>query len=493
MPVSKNTKTIAAKPKNKPIVDKLEEISSVDPIPFEGGRGFAIIQETQYLPFLEPDDNYAQLLLQARLLSTTHNACITTKKDYCAGIGFQLKDESDIKNKKFTDWCASMNLRNESDTEIRRKQFENMFTWGNVPIELVRFTVNGKKRFYVYVHSMLEWRLGKPDPNDGISKFAVQSKLFLKNNFTMNPEDWKNAKMLPIYNPRNQDKSATKYRDGYNWVRDSTGAERSLIWYKHSMSGFDNYGLPSAVSALIYQQLEYKGARHNLDNLLNNMVVSAVLALKGSLSQTELNRIGKRMVQTHTGDGKRGRVMIVGSEENIEGASLHNLDTHKEGSFKDADEAWVQKIILANQWDAILAGIVHASTLGKGTGFLTKIMEHKKTTVIQPAQLDAMEKVWKHIIKLANEWLGLGVDVENLQIKNNIDISGLTDVDITPAVLVSEVREAKGLVAVDEKRGNMMLGELSANQKRGVYVKDNGNKSNPDKPKPTNSEQNQNA
>lgn len=468
------------KPSKAPITDKLEDLSAKDPMPFEGGKGFSYINESEYLPFLTGQDNnedsLGTLLLQSRLLSCTHNACVTTKKDYCAGTGFQTRDEKDISNKKFNDWIASLNLQNESETEINKQIFESLFTFGNVPIEVIRYTINGKKQLFVYVQNFLEWRLGKPDPIDGISKYAIHSRLFLRNEYSFSPEDYEKAKKLPIYNPRNKDKSSSKYRPGYNWVIDENGVERTIIWYKHSIAGFKNYGLPSSISSLIYQILEYKGARFNLDNLINGAVVSAIIALKGNLSDKELDKIGKRVVQNHTGEGKRGRVMVVGSEEGISGSDFHSFETHKEGSFKESDEAWTQKIILANQWDAILAGIIHASTMGKGVGFLTKILETKKNSVIIPAQLDLIDNVWRHIISIANDWLGLGMDVKDIQIKNSIDISGLTDVDITPAVTVNEVREAKGLVEDTSEKGKMYLGELGANQKKGVYVKDTSNK-----------------
>lgn len=156
---------------------------------------------------------------------------------------------------------------------------------------------------------------------------------------------------------------------------------------------------------------------------------------------------------------------------------MHSMETHKEGSFTEADNNWVQKIILANQWDSVLAGILSPSSFGKGSGFLTKILEIKQNTVIRPAQEHLIKKVWSSIFDIANKWLSLGLDIENIIIKNAIDISGLTDVDITPAVTVDEVRRAKGMAAAeDTKKGKMFLGELGAEQKKGVYVKEKNNK-----------------
>lgn len=478
---AKKSPPVKAKSKRAPIVNELQDISTTNPIPFEGGRGFSITAESDYLPFLSTDDNYAQLLLETRLLSTTHNACVITKKDYCAGNGFQTIDELDITNKEFKDWIKNINVKSEDSVEINKQIFEYFFTFGNVPIEVVRLTIGGKRRLYVYVHNFLEWRLGKEDPDTGLSTYAVQSKLFLRNDNLnyLDAEAYKKAKKLPLFNPRNIDRATNEPREGYNWVKDGNGVERTLIWYKNSTAGFPNYGLPTAIASLIFQKLEYKGGRFNLDNLDNNLVVSAILSLKGSLSEPELNRIGRKIVKGHTGDGKRGRVIVVGSEEGIDGSEIHNLETQKDGSYEKSDEKWMQKIILANQWDAILAGIITASTMGKGVGFLTKIIEVKKNTVIVPAQNDLMRKVWTPIFGIANKWLGLGIDEEGVQIKNSIDISGLTDVDITPVVTVDEVRQGKGLPKA-KKNGDKMLGELGADQKKGVYVQQKGGKQKPE-------------
>jgi len=421
-------------------------LDAVNPIPFDyTGSAFSFIDQEEYLPFLPVKDDYAQMLLEARFLSTTHNACITTKKDYCAGEGFMPRNGTDV-NPAVLEWFASLNLHNEPVTEVNKKIFEDFFTWGNVPIELVRFTVAGKRRLFVYVHSMLDWRLCAPD-KEGFIRFAVQSKLFLRSKYAR-AFDIKKAKKLPVYNPMRSEKE--------NWLKDDKGAERTLIWYKNSVSGCAHYGLPSAVASMIYQLLEYKGARYNLDEFENNMVVAGILALKGSVSDAEATKIAKKIIQTHTGDGKRGRTVVIASEEGIDKADYMKMDTKRDGSFTEADQKWTEKIILANQWDAVLAGIVSPSTMGKGTGFITKIMELKLNTVIRPAQEDLVGKVWKHIFKIAAAWFTWAPADIDLKIKNGIDISGLTDVDITPAVMINEVRVAKGLPEDPKKKGEYM-------------------------------------
>lgn len=442
-------KTVNANAKKKRVrVSNQVILDAKNPIPIEyGGRAFSFLNNLPYLPFLNPDDTYAKLLVEARMLSTTSNACIVTKKNYCAGEGFVDKN-----GKEFTDeitaWFKSMNLDNESATKINRRIFEDFFTQGNNPIELVRFKVGGKPYFFVYTHCLLEWRLGKPDETGRIT-YALQSQLFLRENITyITPDIIKQSRRLPLYSPLKSESE--------NWFTDENGTQRTLIWYKNIVTGMKYYGLPSNVASIIYELLEYKGARWNLDNFDNNMVVASILALKGNLSQEEANRIGKNLINAHTGDGKRGRTVVVASEEGIDDSNFHKVDNKTDGSFTEADSGWTQKIILSNEWDAILAGIVSPSTLGKGSGFITKILELKLRTVIKPAQQDLMDEVWNNIFILAQQWLSLPFDQYEIEIKNSIDISGLTDVDITPAVQINEVRQAKGLPEDPNKEGEYM-------------------------------------
>jgi hypothetical protein len=426
---------VGAKKKRKYRVSNQVTLDPNNPVPFDySGQSFSYVHNERYLPFLPTDHDFAQKLLEVRLLSTTHNACVTTKRDFVAGNGFQDENNKPLPE-EMTTWFEALNRKGQDLLAINQGILESHLTFGNTPIEIVRTKVLGKPRLYIYVHSFLDWRLCLPD-DDGVVGFALMSKLF-RRNIAMTPEQIKEAKKLPIYNPMQPEKK--------NWLVDDKGVERTLIWLTNPMAGFDHYGMPSALASMIFQILEYKGARYDLDNFENNMIVSAILALKGNLDPNEVTRIAKQIIDTHTGDGKRGRVAVVSSEDGIDGSDFHQMETSKEGSYIQSDDKWTQKIILANEWDAILAGIISPSTMGKGSGFITKIIELKTRTVIKPMQRTLINKVWKTIFKIAEKHLGIPFSQFTLQIKNEIDISGLTDVDITPAVQVNEVRVAKGL------------------------------------------------
>src|SRR5690606_37581069 len=127
----------------------------------------------------------------------------------------------------------------------------------------------------------------------------------------------KNWKRIPLY----------RSGDRGSWVKDGA-VERTFIWLKNEVTGFDFYGLPGSIASLLFQVLEYEGGRFNLDNVENNMVVDAILTLAGNLSPTEAQRISRQIISQHTGKGKRGRVAVVASEEGIRDSHLQNLSTH---------------------------------------------------------------------------------------------------------------------------------------------------------------------
>jgi hypothetical protein len=452
----KSKKPLEAKTKKQTSVSNSVKIDAVNPIPFEyNGQAFSYIQGQQYIPFLFPDDNFAKTLLEAKVLSATHTACIETKKTYCAGLGLY-----DLNGTEFDDdlrkWLKRINVKGESHIQLTKKAFGSLFTFGNIPIEVVRLTVAGKKKLFVYVHNMLEWRLQWPDQYGNVTH-AIHSKLFLRSGI-VSSDAIKNAKVLPLYDPDKSDKK--------NWLKDDKGVERTMIWIKNDMDGYLNYGMPSSVASLIYQVLEYKHARYNLDNLENNMVIGGMLIMKGNLGQEEANRIGKDIIKTHTGDGKRGRIVALASEEGIDGSDFHEFETTKEGSFETSDDKVMSKILLANEWSAMLAGLSHENTMGRGNAFLKKEYDIKKATVIDPAQKFLITNMWEPIFQLASNFFGNNWGEFELDIDDIDPVSSLADVDPALGVTLDELRYAMGLPEDETGKGKLYLSELKPAAKK---------------------------
>jgi hypothetical protein len=244
------------------------------------------------------------------------------------------------------------------------------------------------------------------------------------------------------------------------------GSERSMLWLKADDESHPDYGMPSNVSSLIYQILEYKAARYNLDNIENNMVVGGILALKGNLSPKECQRIAKEIINTHTGDGKRGRVAVISSEDGIADSSFHQHNVNAEGSFLELDERVSTKIIIANEWHEMLLGIEKKSGMGNGNSYLFGVYEMKKKTVIDPAQQAIIADFWDVILPIAGEWLG-DKEIELAQVTySDIDpVSILHSIDPAPAIKINELRDAVGLPPDESGYGESYMKPMNMKQK----------------------------
>ncbi|NCX93150.1 MAG: phage portal protein, partial [Gammaproteobacteria bacterium] len=216
---------------------------------------------------------------------------------------------------------------------------------------------------------------------------------------------------LPLY------KSSLGYKSN-EWYRDAeTGVERICVWIKNDFEGYDHYGLPSYVAALVSTQCEYQGARYNLDNFENNMVVGGALTITGSVSQEEAQRIATDLMNTHTGNGKRGRITVIATEGGLTDSKYEKHDTFEDGSYIELDDKSTQKIILANEWDATLAGLQQSGSMGKGNEYVKAIYEQKVATVIKPMHRLIKDRFFNVLKEIGAAWLSPAIAQYDLDIK----------------------------------------------------------------------------
>jgi len=372
-----------------------------NPIPLElGNIPFYAVNGAAYIPFLDKSDNFLNTLLEARLQSVTQNACIVTKTNFSIGDGVQIKNlkEGEKPDPNWENFIKYTNTKRQNFNAVVRLILENLLTFGNVPIEIVRGTTNGKKFLYVYAKNALDCRLEWPDANGDVNNLIV-SRYFRKKGILNLTEE--NCTKIPLYKAGPGSKAKYWYEDPKR-----RGIQRTAIWLKNDIAGYDNYGLPSYVPAIVYEMLEYNGASFNLDNLDNNMIVGGALVLAGNLSQDEASRLGKVIIDQHTGKGKRGRVAVFASEEGITNSKFESFDTHKDGSYIEMDDKAMQKIILANEWDATLAGLSSSNSLGKGNGYLNEVYQQKLKTVIKPIQRVIIDSFFGPLMEIADDWFG---------------------------------------------------------------------------------------
>lgn len=418
-----------------------------NPIPFEpSGESdafhFATRKNKRYIPFLAPKDNFFQILLEAKLLSPTNNSCINSKADFCTGKGLvHLEEKEDSTFKEFIDWAKRVNKKGQSLNVISKSTFNNHFTFGNGFLEIVRVKVGSSRGLRVYLHSVLDCRLADPtDEDDDIPKTVFISKRFRRKNAWSLVDDL--VVELPIY-----------YGDeNMQWYVSDEGTEHCVIHLKNETPGYEYYGMPSNCASLPQQILEYKGARANLDDLDNNMVIGGVVVLEGNVTQEEANKVGREIIHTHTGDGKRGRWTVVSGAKGITGSKIQSYDTKKDGSFLKMDENCESKIIDSNNWDSSLYGQHKSSGMGNGGfAYLSAVFDTKNETVIKPMQEWIMENFIKVVLKMHDEWVGTKWADLQIGFKTVSPVSFSGEIDVNKILTVDEGRAILGQPAMEDQ------------------------------------------
>jgi hypothetical protein len=193
-----------------------------------------------------------------------------------------------------------------------------------------------------------------------------------------------------------------------NWYKDtSQNTEHCIIHIKNDFAGYDYYGMPDNVSSLPWQILEYKQARYNIDVIDNNLVAGGVIFLEGNVSAEEAKKVGKDIIYTHSGDGKRGRWAVVSGGKDITKSSMQQFTTQSEGSFLKLDETVESKIVDSNNWDSTLYGQHQDGGLGSnGFAYLSSIFDTKNKTVIEPTQQLIINDLLNPFFEIHDDWMG---------------------------------------------------------------------------------------
>lgn len=445
--------TRAAAKADKLSITNVAILDTKNPIPFEpSGESdafhFATRKNKKYIPFLAPKDNFFQLLLEAKLLSPTNNSCINSKADFCTGNGLVfLEDKNDTIFKEFSDWAKSVNLKGQSLTAICRSGFNNHFTVGNVFIEVVRAKAGTTRGLSVFMRSILDCRLAEPEGDDDIPRTVFISKKFRRKNAWSLIDD--QVVELPIYYGD----------DNMEWFVSDDGTEHCVIHLKNEVPGYDYYGMPSNIASLPHQIMEYKSVRYNMDDIDNNMVVGGIVVLEGNVTQDEANKVGREIIQTHTGDGKRGRWSVVSGAKGITSSKIQSYDTKKEGSFLKLDDSVESKIIDSNNWDSSLYGQHKSSGMGNGGfAYLSAVFDTKNTTVIKPSQEWMMVNFVRVILRMHDQWCGTKWEDLNIGFKTVSPISFSGEINVNKILTINEGRAILGQPALEDLTiGNQLI------------------------------------
>lgn len=440
--------------KTTKIVNNSLKLDATAPVPFNYGTGSNVfsysIQGKRYIPFLGPTDNLPTQLLEARLTSTTQNACINSIVESIIGKGLFVKDNENPEI-KLMDFFKCINNGSDSIDDIIRETSDGFFTQGNHFIEVVRGTFSAIKFVKVYTHSMLYCRAGAVDPETGIVKTIIISKAFTRNGYI--PKS-KGEKEIPLFNPNELDESK-------NWTKEENGLQRTMFHFKNDINGLDYYGLPPSIAGLRYQVLESKAAQYNIDNFENNMVLGGMLIFKGAMTQEEAEKNAKEILISHVGEGKTGRIAVISSEGGLDDVEWKPYDTQKEGSFIEIDKRVEEKIIAANNWDRRLAGLDRESGLSNGNNNLSQLYDIKEVTLLKPYREKIINRLIKPLVKIWSEWVGVKtVEKYDYDFKVEMPLSFYGLISPESYVQVNEAREMAKLPADDSDNGKKYVSQV---------------------------------
>jgi capsid portal protein len=430
------------------------------PIPIQyGGDSFYIIRGKKYIPFLGRPDNLPNLLLEARLTSPTQNACITSIAQSTIGDGLVAKDV-ETPNPEFIEWAGCVNNEMQSLDEVFQNVIDGERTHGNQFIEIARGSLGKSKFLKVYTHPMSDCRLGSPDENTGYPTEVIISQLFAKNGYQGNLNT---ATVLPLWNSKALDPNSC-------WKKMADGTERTMLHFKNEVSGIKYYGLPASISGLRHQVLEGKSVQYNIDNFDNNMVLGGMLILKSSMTEEEAQETAKKIMMSHIGDGKTGRIAVISSESGLDDVDWKPYTTEKEGSFIELDKRIEEKIIAANGWDAILAGIAQKGGLGNGSSYVRSIWDVKESVLLNPLRKKLKSKVVLPIVQIYADWFGAKEIIKyKWAFQSAMPFSFLGDVDPETFMKVNEARGLASLPADDTVK-DKYLSEMKSKQASGNPV-----------------------
>lgn len=449
MPDTANQITSRTKESNKAKFANAINLNAKTPIPIQYGSDSFTYSSfgKKYIPFLGNDDNFPNLLLEARLTSPTQNACINAIADSTIGKGISLTNEKNP-DKDFIDFIDNCNNDNQSLDEILRGSTDGERSLGNQFIEVVRGKIGTERYVKIYLHSLLYCRLGERDEKTGRPKSAIISKSFSKKGFIPQQKD---RVEIPLYNPKALNKSS-------NWFKRNRGEESTMLHFKNSVTGIDDYGLPPGIASLRFQVLEGKSAQYNLDMFANNLVLSGALVMKSAMTQEEAKINAQSILATHSGDGKQGRISVISSESGIEDFTFLKYDTEKEGSFLEMDKLCEKKIVAANGWASEFINTGEGS-LGKGEGYLRSLWDMKEASTLKPLRKRLIKKVLNPIVEIWADWTEKK-EVKNYQfdIQSDMPFSFLGDLKPEHFMQVNEARTLAGQ-PVDPKKEGVYISE----------------------------------
>jgi len=395
------------------------------------------------VPFLDFGDATLRVLRDLSELSPTQAACVNSQVGYAtaAGLGLRHKQgavkrqsntERLITDAQHDEYVGFLEENFDLDVLLRKinRTLRNLKTYGNAVLEVV-LTQTGRVRnvaVNIYDADMFRYRIPADAPNaagastlgdstyfgsnihpvENLRAMGVQtgfiaarwSPSFLSSNLSRVVE-------YPVYSPQ-------QFAQGQPYFAEySDGTYRCLMHIKDDAIDREYYGLPSSISGIYYQFMEFQSGKYATRGYENQWLPSLIMDIEEPqqlLDEEDSNELMlqtlNQLANTYTNRSDEAKLPVVVRLRGIgtAPASITQIQSRPDKGFHPEFASLAQgEILKANQW--------HSSLLEKTVGSIGNSSEHRDlaritdATVIRPLQeLALMPFRWA--IEQAQQWVG---------------------------------------------------------------------------------------
>lgn len=384
-----------------------------------------------YVNFFDSEDSFLKLMHSTINSSPTTKSILDKKLFFTLGKGFRAvpkkksfiqndRPDAIIDNKEIDDlehFFEDINGTGETINDLLSKVIYDEDGFGNLYIEIVKVE-DSLKLYHRPVH---EVRLKEVTDRRGLDKYCVVSRDFaglLGSTYE--------RKVLPLY-------PSFKKIDGF---------ERCILHVKHYQPGFDYYGLPSWVSAILWAELEYRIAKYNQSEFENGFMPSALIQLFGNANDEQAQDALDMFTEEQTGTGNQAKLFAMLMQTGSEPAKIDILAKQHEGNYMELSNLAEKKIMQVHGFSDALLGNKTAGELG-GSQQLRTELEYKYEEMFIPRQKRISKKILQPIIDLLAQQKNRESTL-SLEFIKNIPTSYAGDIDINEVLTVDERRKELG-------------------------------------------------
>jgi len=390
-----------------------------------------------YVHFFDYEDSFLKKMHSVVNTSPTTRSILQKKNFFTMGKGFlaTTKQKSFILSDSTQDtepntaqvveveeFLQRVNVFQETIHDILKKVIWDYDSFGNAYIEIVK-TLDGLNIYHRPAH---EVRLKEVVNRYEDVKYCVISRDF-DDFLTQNYK----REVLPLY-PH---------------FENIDGSERCILHIKDYQPGFDYYGLPSWISAILWAELEYRIPKYNQSEFENGFMPSAVIQVPGSENDQQAQDAIDMFTEEQTGTGNQSQLFAMLISDPNNPAKIDILSKQHEGSYMELSKLAQMNIMKAHNFSDALMGDKSPGELG-GSQQLRTELEYKYEEMFIPRQQMFSKKLLQPILDLLGEQKGYTNEVA-LKFVKNIPTSFAGDININDVLTVDERREELGYQALN--------------------------------------------